>query len=72
MPTSAVIHKQRLLHENEIVQLLHSYTCYGVQQSRFRTSSQSSAKNVKNNYPEKTRSFLPAVQILTSFRRLNF
>ena len=44
MPTSAVIHKQRLLHENEIVQLLHSYTCYGVEQSRFRKSSQSSAK----------------------------
>ena len=66
MPTSAVIHKQRLLHENEIGKLLHNYKCYGVEQSRFRKSSQSSAKNINNNYPEKTHSFLPAVQVLTS------
>ena len=49
MLTSAVIYKQRLLHENEIVQLLHNYKCYGVQQSRFRKPLQSSVKNVKNN-----------------------
>ena len=33
--TSEVIQKQRLLHENEIVQLLHNYKCYGVDQTRF-------------------------------------
>ena len=32
----AVIYKQRLLHENEIVQLLHNYKFYGVEQSHFR------------------------------------
>ena len=64
--TSAIIHKQRLLHENEIVRLLHNYKCYGFEQSHFRKPSRSSAKNVKNNYTEKTRSFLRAVQILTS------
>ena len=54
MLTSAVIYKQRLLHENEIVQLLHNYKCYGVDQSRFRRPLQSSDKNVKNNYPKET------------------
>ena len=66
MPTSAVIYKQRLLHENEIVQLLYNYKCYGTDQSCFRKPSQSSAKNVKNNYPKTTLSFSPAVQVLTS------
>ena len=67
MHTSAVIHKQRLLHKNKIARLLHNYKCYGVEQRRFRKLSQSSVKNVKNNYREKIRSFLPVVQILTSF-----
>ena len=66
MPASAVIYKQRLLHENEIVQLLYNYKCYGTDQSYFRKPSQSSVKNVKNNYSKTTLSFLPAVQILTS------
>ena len=51
---------------NEIIQLLHNYKCYGVDQSRFRKPSQSSAKNVKNNYPKKTRSFSPDVQFITT------
>ena len=72
MHTSAVIHKKRLLHKNKIARLLHNYNGveqrrYGVEQRRFRKLSQSSVKNVKNNYREKTRSFLPVVQILTSF-----
>ena len=49
MLTSAIIYKQRLLHENEIVQLLHNYKCYDVDQSRFRKPLQSSATNVKYN-----------------------
>ena len=65
MLTSAGIYKQRLLHENEIAQLLHNYKCYGVDQSHFRKPLQSSAKNVQNNYFENTRSFLPAVQFVT-------
>ena len=36
MMTSEVIQKQSLLHENEIVQLLHNYKCYGVDKTRFR------------------------------------
>ena len=54
MSTSAFIYKQRLLQENEIVQLLHNYKCYGSDQSRFRKPSESSAKNIKNNYPKTT------------------
>ena len=64
MLTPAVIYKQRLLHENEIVQLLHNYKCYGVVLSRFRKSLQSSAKNVKNNNPKTTGSFLTVAQFV--------
>ena len=46
MLTSAVIYKQRFLHENEIVHC----KSYGIDQSRFRKPLQSSAKNVENNY----------------------
>ena len=66
MLTSALIYKQRLLHENGIVQLLHNYKSYGIDQSHFRKPIRSSAKNVKNNYLKKTRLLLPAVQFLTS------
>ena len=66
MFTSAVIYKQKLFHENEVVQLLHNYKCYGVEQSHFRKSLKSSAKNVNNNHRETTRSFLPAVQFVNS------
>ena len=57
---------QSLLNENEIVQLLHNYKCYGVDQSRFRKPLQSSIKNVKNNYLKTTRSFLPVVKFVAS------
>ena len=66
MLTSPVIYKQRLMHLNEIVQLLSNYKCDGVDQSVSRRLLQSSVKNVKNNYPKTTRSFLPAVQFVTS------
>ena len=42
MLTSAVIYKQRFLHENEIVQLLYNYKCYDVDQIYFRKPLQSS------------------------------
>ena len=54
------------LHENEIVQLLYNYKCYKIDQNHFRKPLQSSAKNVKNNYPKKTCSFLRAIQLVTS------
>ena len=66
MFTSAVIYKQSLLHENEIVQLLHIYKCYGIDQSRFRKRLQSSVKNVKNNYLKTNLSFLQIVKFVTS------
>ena len=65
MFTSAVIYKQKLLQENDIVQLLHSYKCYGVEQSHFRKPLKSSAKNVNNSYRKTTRSYLPGVQFVT-------
>ena len=55
MLMSAVIYKQKLLNENEIMQLLHNYKRYGIDQSHFRTPLQSSAKNTKNNYPKMAR-----------------
>ena len=72
MLTSAVIYKQKFLHENEIVQLLHNYKCYGVEQSHFRKPLKSSAKNVNNNYRKTTRSFLPTVQFVTSLNTHHF
>ena len=66
MLTSAVTYKQNLLHENEIVQLLHNCKCYGIVLSRFKKPSQSSSKKVKSNYPKTTRSFLLVVQFVTS------
>ena len=36
MLTSAVLHKQRHLPENDIVQWLHNYKCYGVLESPYR------------------------------------
>ena len=63
---SVVIYKHKLLHESEIVQLLHNSKCYGVNQNRFRKPLRSSAKNVKNKYPETSRSVLLAVQFATS------
>ena len=65
MFTSAVIYKQTLLQENDIVQLLHNYKCYGVEQSHFRKPLKSSAKNVNNSYRKTTRSYLPDVQFVT-------
>ena len=66
MLTSAVIYKQRILHLNEIVQLLYNYKCYSVDQNLSRKPLQSTVKNVKNNYRKNNRSFLPAIQTVTS------
>ena len=56
------IYKQRVLHEQEIMQSFPDYKFYGIEQSHFRHCS---VKNVKNNYRKKIRSFLPVVQFVT-------
>ena len=66
MLKSPVIYKQRLLHLNEIVQLLYNYKCDPVDQNVSRRPLLSSVKNVKNNYSKTTLSFLPAVRFVTS------
>ena len=65
MLTSAVICKQRLLYEDNIVQLLRNYKCYGAEQSHSKKPLKSSAKNVKSSYRKTTRSFLRPVQFAT-------
>ena len=49
---SAVICKQRILHENEIVQDLQNYKHEDVNQGHFRKSSETSANAMKNNHPK--------------------
>ena len=63
MLTTAVIDKQRLLNEQEIVQLIHNYKCYGVEQSHFRKPLKRSTINLKKSYRKTTRLFL----IMVSF-----
>ena len=65
MLMSAVICKQKLLHKHEIVQLLHNYKFYDVEQSHFGKPFCQERKNVKNNYRKTVRSLLPAVQFVT-------
>ena len=65
---SAVICKQRLLHKNKI---LHSYKCYGVDQTDFRKPLQSSTKNMKKKYPKRTHSFVTDRSIFNYSKRLN-
>ena len=72
MLMSAFIFKQRLLHENDILQLLPNYKCYGIEQSSFTKHFNISAKNVNNNYRKTTGSFLPAAQVITSLNVLNY
>ena len=69
---SAVISKQRLLNEKEIVQFLQNCKCYDVDQSHFRKLWQSYAKNVRNNCPKPTRLFFTGHLIFNYFTRLNF
>ena len=59
---SAVICKQRILHENEIVQDLQNYNYEDVNQGHFRKPSETSADAMKNNYPKTIFSW--AVQFL--------
>ena len=47
--TSAVIRKQRFLHENEIVQYLQNYKYQEVDQDHFRKPKQYSTNSMKND-----------------------
>ena len=55
---SAVICKQRILHENEIVQDLQNYKHEDVNQGHFRKPSETSANAMKNNHPKTSFSWL--------------
>ena len=67
---SAAFDQQRLLHENEIVQLLHNYKCNGVNQSRLRNPLQSSVKNVRTITLKRTVYFYPLFKVVTSLTSL--
>ena len=68
--TSAIICKQRLSHENKIVQYLQDYKYQDINQGHFRKPLQASANNVKNNCPIKTHIFFTGRSILSYFLRL--
>ena len=69
--TSAVICKQKFLHENEIVQYLQNYKYKNVNQSHFRKPLQVSTNGIKNNFPTTTHTFFTSRSILSYFLRLN-
>ena len=69
--TSAVICKQKFLHENEIVQDLQNYKYENVNQSHFRKPLQVSTNGIKNNFPTTTHTFFTSRSILSYFLRLN-
>ena len=64
---SAVIFKQRFLHENEIVQYIWNYKCYDVNQGHFRKPLQSSANIIKISILKLSVHFSWAVQVLATF-----
>ena len=66
MLTSVVSYKQRLLHETRWYNHFIITNAMVLTKAVLRKPLQSSAKNLKNNYGIKTRSFLPAVQSVTS------
>ena len=69
--TSAVICKQRLLLENEIVQYFQNYKYQDVNQGQFRKPSRASTKAVKNNYPKTAHTFFTGRSIFSYFLSLN-
>ena len=64
---SAVICKQRFLHENEIVQYLQNYKYQDVNRGYFRKPVQAATNLMKNDYPKPAYTFLRAIQYLTTF-----
>ena len=69
--TSAVIGKQRLLHENEIVQYLQNYKWWDVNQSHSKNSVQDSTSATKRDYHEATHKFFTDQSVFSYRLRLN-
>ena len=69
--TSAVIYKQRIWLENEIVQYLQNYRCKDVNQGNFRKSLDSSTNTMKNDYPNSARTDFTDRSICCYIIRLN-
>ena len=69
--TSAVICKQRFLHENEIVQYLQSYKHQNIRQSHFRKPLQASTNTIKNSCLTTAHTFFMGRSVLSYFSRLN-
>ena len=70
--TSAVIRKQKFLHENEIVKYLHNCKYQDVNQGHLKKPLQASTNYKKNDYPATTHTFFTIRSILSYFLRLNF
>ena len=68
--TSAVICKQRLLHEYEIVKYLQNCKYQDINAGRFRKHLQVSIKTMENNYPMVTHTFFTGIQFLATFALL--
>ena len=69
--TSAVIWKQILLLENEIVQYLQNYKYKDVNQRHFGKLLKVSTKVIKNNYPKTVYTFFMGSSFSSYFLRLN-
>ena len=67
---SSVICKQKLLHENEVLQYLYNYRYY-VDKRHVRKSLQSSTKSIKIIYPNIACTFFTGHSIFGYFQRLN-
>ena len=68
--SSAVICKQRLLHEYEIVKYLQNCKYQDINAGHFRKHLQASIKTMENNYPMVTHTFLTGIQFLATFALL--
>ena len=64
--TSEVISKQRVAHENEIMQDLQNYKCQD-NGGHFRKPEQASVDAMKNNYPKTVHTFFSSCSILATF-----
>ena len=69
--TSVVICKERLLHENEIVQYLQNYKYQDINQGHFRKLLQASTNAIKIDCPTTAHTFFTGCSVLSYFLRLN-
>ena len=69
--TSAVICKQRFLHEGDIVQYLQNHKYQDVNQEHFGKLLQTSTNDMKNDYPETAHTFFTGLSVLSYFLHLS-